>query len=121
VSKNGDASAPPPAERSPPTRPLCDVYGFDETRVVVARSPETTAESDGNDDGSVASYARPLMGESDPDYGPTRTSGDHGAAEAIRSAPLGRRRPPEGWAGLSTPPSPPSLPPKPVPPVPPTC
>ena len=31
-----------------------------------------------NDDGSVASYARPLMGKSDSDYGPTRTSGDHG-------------------------------------------
>jgi cyclin H len=57
---------------SPSKRPLCEVYGFDETRV--ARRPKSTYPDD--DGGCIASYARPPMGESDPHYGPTRTAGD---------------------------------------------
>ena len=61
----------------PSKRPPCDVYGFDETRVA-RRRPKSTESSDENenDDDGVASYARPLMDESDPDYGPSRTAGD---------------------------------------------
>ena len=118
-SKNGDTSAPPPAERPPPTRPPCNVYGFDETRVNVARSPKTTAKLEKIDNGSVLLYVHPLMGKLDPDYQPTWTSGDHGGGGGNplhKPWPL----PPSERAGqVVYPTSPPSLPPKPVPPRPP--
>ena len=83
---------------APPMRPPCDVYDFDKIRVNVARSPETTAESDKIDNGSVPLYAHPLMGKLDPDYGPTWTSGDHGGG---RGNPLHKPwpLPPSGRAG----------------------
>ena len=61
----------------PSKRPPCEVYGFDETRVA-RRRPKSTESSDENenDDDGVASYSRPPMDESDPDYGPSRTAGD---------------------------------------------
>ena len=65
---------PTPGGAVPANEPPCDVYSFNETRVVVARSPKTTAKSDKNNDSSVPAYAHPLMGELNPDYGPTRTS-----------------------------------------------
>ena len=69
------------AEQSLPTRPPCNVYGFDKTRIVITHSPKMIAESAKNNDGSVASYVRLLMGELDPDYGPTRAAGDHGGSK----------------------------------------
>ena len=58
---SGPRRRTPPAmstalSRAPPA--ICDVYGFDETRVVVAHSPKTTAELDKNNDSSVTLYAR---------------------------------------------------------------
>ena len=56
-SKNSNPLTPPPVERSPPTHTPCNVYGFDETCVVVACSPKMTAKLDKNNNDSVVSYA----------------------------------------------------------------
>jgi hypothetical protein len=59
----------PPSRRRP-----CKVYGLDETRV--ARHELTDLNVDGKwGVGDASMYARPMMAELDPDYGPAQTAG----------------------------------------------
>ncbi|KAL3810405.1 hypothetical protein ACHAXA_007033 [Cyclostephanos tholiformis] len=73
VPFDDDGDSPPPSRDGRPSPPSSrDVYGPDETRPS-ARYVSTAETNDGGDD-DVASYARPMMDESDPNYGPSTSA-----------------------------------------------